>query len=117
MKMGKWAWLLLAAAPFVAGCADFWNDSSSINFTLSNSGNILISSGTAGDGHLDHHCNAIGFNHRDGGADVRGYHLVIKRDQPGDVLAFLLFDFDQRHHGGNLDADGDHHVHDHPRNL
>jgi hypothetical protein len=50
MKMGKWAWLLLAAAPFVAGCADFWNDSSSINFTLSNSGNILISSGTAGTG-------------------------------------------------------------------
>jgi hypothetical protein len=24
MKVGGWAWLLLAAAPFVAGCGDFW---------------------------------------------------------------------------------------------
>ncbi len=24
MKIGKWAWVMLAAAPFLAGCGDFW---------------------------------------------------------------------------------------------
>jgi hypothetical protein len=50
MKMGKWARLLLAAAPLVAGCGDFWQapGSSSSSFTLSNSGNISVSPGSTG---------------------------------------------------------------------
>jgi len=50
MRFGKLAWLLLATAPFLAGCADFWDDSSSISFSLSNGGNILLSSGAAATG-------------------------------------------------------------------
>ena len=49
MKMGKWAWLLLAAAPLVAGlagCGDFWQaPSGSTSFTLTNSGAITVSPG------------------------------------------------------------------------
>jgi 6-phosphogluconolactonase (cycloisomerase 2 family) len=50
MKMGKWAWLLLAAAPLVAGlagCGDFWQapSSGSTSFTLTNGGNILVAPG------------------------------------------------------------------------
>jgi len=51
MKMGKWSWLLLAAAPLVAGCGNFWQapgSSSSSSFTLSNSGNISVSPGSTG---------------------------------------------------------------------
>lgn len=46
MRFGKVAWLLLAVAPFLAGCADFWEDSAS--FTLSNSGDISVSPGSDG---------------------------------------------------------------------
>lgn len=51
MKMGKRAWLLLAAAPLVAGlagCGDFWEapaSSGTTSFTLSNNGNILVAPG------------------------------------------------------------------------
>ena len=49
MKMGKRAWLLLAAAPLVAGlagCGDFWQaPSGSTSFTLTNSGAITVSPG------------------------------------------------------------------------
>ena len=52
MKMGRWAWMLLAAMPFLAGCGDFWQapGSGSSSFTLSNSGNISVSAGAAGTG-------------------------------------------------------------------
>ena len=49
MMMGKRAWLLLAAAPLVAGlagCGNFWQaPSSGSSFTLSNSGNITVAPG------------------------------------------------------------------------
>jgi 6-phosphogluconolactonase (cycloisomerase 2 family) len=51
MKIGKWAWLLLAAVPLLAGCGDFWQSpygSSSTSFTLSNSGDITVSPGSTG---------------------------------------------------------------------
>ena len=49
MKMGKWAWMLLAAAPLLSGCAGFWDaPASSTTFTLSNSGNITVSPGSIG---------------------------------------------------------------------
>jgi len=49
MKMGKWARLLLAAAPLLAGCGDFWQapGSTSAGFTLSNSGNLAVAPGAA----------------------------------------------------------------------
>lgn len=49
MRMGKWAWFLLAAAAFVTGCGNFWQDpySSSTSFTLTNSGNIAVSAGSS----------------------------------------------------------------------
>ena len=48
MKMGRWARLLLAAAPLLAGCGDFWEapGGNSASFTLSNSGNITVSPGS-----------------------------------------------------------------------
>jgi 6-phosphogluconolactonase (cycloisomerase 2 family) len=50
MKMGKRAWLLLAAAPLVAGlagCGDFWQapGSGTTSFTLTNGGNITVAPG------------------------------------------------------------------------
>ena len=48
MKLGQWARLLLAAAPLLAGCGDFWQAPSGGNntsFTLTNSGNITVSPG------------------------------------------------------------------------
>jgi hypothetical protein len=49
MKTGKWAWLLLAAAPLLAGCGDFWQapGGSSTSFSLSNSGAISVSPGSS----------------------------------------------------------------------
>jgi hypothetical protein len=49
--MGKWAWLLLAAAPLVAGCGNFWQAPSSgsgsctSNCTTATSGNFYILNG------------------------------------------------------------------------
>jgi len=51
MNIGKWARLLLAAAPLLAGCGDFWqapSGSSSTSFTLANSGNITTITVTPG---------------------------------------------------------------------
>jgi hypothetical protein len=49
MKMGRWAWLLLAAVPLLAGCGDFWQaPGGSSSFTLSNSGNITVAQGATG---------------------------------------------------------------------
>jgi hypothetical protein len=49
MKIGKWARLLLAAAPLLAGCGDFWQaPGGSSSFTLSNSGNITVAQGATG---------------------------------------------------------------------
>jgi len=51
MMIGKRAWLLLAAAPLVAGlagCGDFWKapvSSGSTSFSLSNSGTIVVNPG------------------------------------------------------------------------
>ena len=46
MKIGRWAWMLLAAAPLLSGCAGFWDTPpSSGSFTLSNSGNISVTPG------------------------------------------------------------------------
>ncbi|MGD0732720.1 MAG: beta-propeller fold lactonase family protein, partial [Terracidiphilus sp.] len=48
MKVGRWAKLLMAAAPLLAGCGDFWqapSGDSSTSFTLSNSGNITVAPG------------------------------------------------------------------------
>ena len=46
MKIGKWAWMLLAAAPLLSGCAGFWDTPpSSGSFTLSNSSNIAVTPG------------------------------------------------------------------------
>ncbi len=46
MKMGKWARLLLLAAPILAGCGDFWEaPGGNTSFTLTNSGNISVSPG------------------------------------------------------------------------
>jgi 6-phosphogluconolactonase len=52
MTFGKWARGLLFAAPFVAGCAGFWQNpnsvsSSNTSFSLSNSGNISVSPGSS----------------------------------------------------------------------
>jgi 6-phosphogluconolactonase (cycloisomerase 2 family) len=48
MKMVRFARLLLAATPLVAGCGNFWQapNNSTTSFTLSNSGAITISSGS-----------------------------------------------------------------------
>jgi 6-phosphogluconolactonase (cycloisomerase 2 family) len=51
MRIGNWARLLLAAAPLLAGCGDFWQapgSNSSTSFTLTNSGNINVSPGATG---------------------------------------------------------------------
>lgn len=46
MKIGRWAWVLLAAVPLLAGCKGFWDaPSGSTSFTLSNSGNITETPG------------------------------------------------------------------------
>jgi 6-phosphogluconolactonase (cycloisomerase 2 family) len=46
MNIGKWARLMLAAAPLLAGCKGFWDAPTSSNsFTLSNSGNMTFSPG------------------------------------------------------------------------
>ena len=45
MNIGKWARLMLAAAPLLAGCKGFWDAPSSNSFTLSNSGNLSLSPG------------------------------------------------------------------------
>lgn len=47
MKIGKWARMLLLAAPLLTGCAGFWDapSSSSTSYTLSNSGNISVTPG------------------------------------------------------------------------
>ena len=52
MKVRKWARLLLVVTPFLAGCGDFWQNPNGNNdsFSLSNSGNITVSSGVAGSG-------------------------------------------------------------------
>ena len=42
MKIGGWARLVLAAAPLLAGCGDFWQASTTASFTLSNSGNMTV---------------------------------------------------------------------------
>jgi hypothetical protein len=49
MRIGTWARLLLAAAPLLAGCGNFWQapGGGSTSFTLGNSGNISISPGAA----------------------------------------------------------------------
>jgi 6-phosphogluconolactonase (cycloisomerase 2 family) len=49
MKIGSWARLLLAAAPMLAGCGNFWQapDSSS-SFALTNSGNISVAQSSTG---------------------------------------------------------------------
>ncbi len=47
MKLGTWAELLLAAAPLLAGCGNFWQaPSGSTSFTLANSGTISVSPGS-----------------------------------------------------------------------
>jgi 6-phosphogluconolactonase len=47
MRIGTWARLLLAAAPLLAGCGDFWQaPSGSTSFSLSNSGAISVSPGS-----------------------------------------------------------------------
>lgn len=51
MRIGRWAGLLLAAAPFLAGCGDFWqapSGSSNGSYSLSNSGNVLVATGSTG---------------------------------------------------------------------
>jgi 6-phosphogluconolactonase len=50
MRIGKWARLLFAAAPLLAGCGNFWEapDSSSTSFSLTNSGNITVAPGATG---------------------------------------------------------------------
>ena len=50
MKMGKWAWMLLAVAPLLAGCGDFWEapGGNSGSFSLTNSGNITVAQGATG---------------------------------------------------------------------
>jgi len=46
MNIGKWARLMLAAAPLLAGCKGFWDPPSASNsYTLSNSGNMTFSPG------------------------------------------------------------------------
>ena len=46
MKIGMWAWILLGAAPLLAGCKGFWDaPGSGTSFTLSNSGNISVTAG------------------------------------------------------------------------
>src|ERR1035441_1530062 len=45
MNIGKWARLMLAAAPLLAGCKGFWDAPGSNSFTLSNSGNLSLSPG------------------------------------------------------------------------
>ena len=48
MKIGKWAWVLLGAAPLLAGCKGFWDAPGSTSFTLSNSGNMTVVPGASG---------------------------------------------------------------------
>ena len=48
MKIGKWAWVLLGAAPLLAGCKGFWDAPGSTSFTLSNSGNMTVAPGATG---------------------------------------------------------------------
>ena len=48
MKIGRWAKFLLAAAPLLAGCGDFWQPSSgsgSSSFSLTNGGTITVAPG------------------------------------------------------------------------
>ncbi|MGC9158496.1 MAG: beta-propeller fold lactonase family protein [Terracidiphilus sp.] len=50
MKIGRWAQLLLAVAPLLAGCGDFWQSpygTGSTSFSLTNSGNLTVSPGSA----------------------------------------------------------------------
>ena len=48
MNIGKWARLMLAAVPLLAGCKGFWDAPSGSNtFTLSNSGNMTFSPGAS----------------------------------------------------------------------
>ncbi|MGA3161767.1 MAG: hypothetical protein ABSC77_11175 [Terracidiphilus sp.] len=49
MKIGHWAGLLVVA-PLLAGCGDFWQNPNGSNssFSLSNSGNITVSTGASG---------------------------------------------------------------------
>jgi len=74
--MGKWAWLLLAAAPLVAGlagCGDFWQaPSGSTSFTLTNSGAITVSPGATTGNTATNYRYAIEFVYRDGCAYLRG---------------------------------------------
>jgi len=50
MRIGKWALVLLAATPFLAGCGDFWQNpnAGSSSFSLSNSGNITVTQASTG---------------------------------------------------------------------
>jgi len=49
MKIGSWARLLLAAAPMLAGCGNFWQaPGGSTSFTLTNSGNISVAQSSTG---------------------------------------------------------------------
>jgi len=49
MKIGSWARLLLAAAPLLAGCGNFWQaPDSSTSYTLTNSGNISVAQSSTG---------------------------------------------------------------------
>ena len=51
MKIGKWARLILAAAPLLAGCGNFWQapsgGSGSSSFSLTNSASITVAPGAA----------------------------------------------------------------------
>jgi 6-phosphogluconolactonase (cycloisomerase 2 family) len=50
MKMGKWAWFLLATAPFLAGCSGFWDapaTSTTTTTTLSGGYFFLLDTGTS----------------------------------------------------------------------
>jgi 6-phosphogluconolactonase (cycloisomerase 2 family) len=49
MKMEKWACLMLAAAPLLAGCSGFWDAPSSTDtYALTNSGNMTVAPGDTG---------------------------------------------------------------------
>jgi 6-phosphogluconolactonase (cycloisomerase 2 family) len=51
MKIGSWAWLMLAAAPLLAGCGDFWQapsgGSGGNSIALTNNGDIAIAPAAA----------------------------------------------------------------------
>jgi hypothetical protein len=51
MKIGNWAWFVLAAALLLTGCGDFWqapNNGNTTSFSLSNGGNISLAQNGTG---------------------------------------------------------------------